>query len=283
MAAGPLLAASAQSTTTTTGTGPITIVNTVPAGAPAGSTTFAAAFAPTAVFPVPNIFYTIIDASGNIEAGYGTLTSATVLTRDFVIFAGVANTVAPFVPSLIGTPTGSFTNLAAGTANVYSNPSLLSQVTPYQQRFPNFTGNQQSSAQDGGITEDIMQGSFTGTITNGGAGTTGTVNYKVASNGEVQLSFPAALTNASAGTTSVMTGLPSYLANITTQNVIGLVVSNTATVLGLYVIAAGATPTSTGTITLQQSTGVSPIGFTGTFTTAVANGIPATVITYTLH
>src|SRR5271167_4229675 len=195
MAAGPLIAAAAQTTTTTTGTGSITIVNSVPAGAPSGSTTFAAAFAPGAVFPVPNIFYAIIDASGNIEAGYGTLTSATVLTRDFVIFSGTANLVAPYVPALLSTPTGGFVNLAAGTANVYSNPGLLSQVTPYQQRFPNFTGNASSSAQDGGITEDIMQGSFQGSITNGGVATVGTVNYKVSSNGEVFISFPAALTN----------------------------------------------------------------------------------------
>ena len=176
MAAGPLLAAAAQSTTTTTGTGTLTIANTVPSGASAGSTTFASAFAPTAVYPVPNIFYALIDASGNIEAGYGTLTAATTFTRDFVIFSGVANTTAPYVPAFVSTPTGGFVNLAAGTANLYSNPGLLSQITPYQQRFPNFTGNASSSAQDGGITEDIMQGSFQGTITNGGAGTAGTVN-----------------------------------------------------------------------------------------------------------
>ena len=282
MAAGPLIAAAAQTTTTTTGTGALTIANTVPAGAPAGSTTFAAAFAPTAVYPVANIFYTIIDASGNIEAGYGTLTSATNFTRDFVIFAGTANTVAPYVPALLSTPTGGFINLATGTANVYSNPSLLSQITPYQQRFPNFTGNQSSSAQDGGITEDIMQGSFTGSITNGGAGTNIVVNYKVNSAGQVSLTFPAT-TNSTAGTTVVLSQVPSYLTNVTTQNVIGLVVSNSATVLGLYVIAPGATPTSTGTITLQQSTGTSPIAFTGTFTTSVANGVPATTITYSLH
>jgi hypothetical protein len=279
MAAGPLIAAAAQTTTTTTGTGSITIVNSVPTGAPAGSTTFAAAFAPGAVFPVANIFYTIIDASGNIEAGYGTLTSATVLTRDFVIFSGVANTTAPYVPALVSNPTGSFINLAAGTANVYSNPSLNAQITPYQQRFPNFTGNASSSSQDGGITEDIMQGSFTGTITNGGAGTPGTVNYKVSSNGEVQLSFPAALTNNTAGTTVVMTGLPSYLCNVTTQTVPAVVVSNGVNVLGAVVIASGATPTSTGTITAQQTSA----GLTGTFTTSVANGIAATTIIYSLH
>ena len=278
MAAGPLIAAQAQTTTITTGTGALTIINTVPAGAPLGSTTFAAAFAPTAVYPVANIFYTVIDASGNIEAGYGTLTSATVLTRDFVIFAGTANTVAPYVPALLGTPTGGFVNLAAGTANVYSNPALLSQVTPYQQRFPNFTGNQSSSAQDGGITEDIMQGSFQGSITNGGVATVGTVNYKVSSNGLVTISFPAALTNATAGTTSILTLVPSYLSNVTAQTVPAVVVSNGANALGAVVVTAGATPTSTGTFTLQQGSTLS-----GTFTTSVANGFPTSSFQYSLH
>ena len=278
MAAGPLLAAAAQSTTTTTGTGTLTIANTVPSGAPAGSTTFASAFAPTAVYPVANIFYALIDASGNIEAGYGTLTAATTFTRDFVIFSGVANTTAPYVPAFISTPTGAFVNLATGTANLYSNPGLLSQITPYQQRFPNFTGNSSSSAQDGGITEDIMQGSFQGTITNGGTGTVGTVNYKVSSNGEVQISFPAALTNSTAGTTSVMTGVPSYLTNVTSQTVPAVVVSSAVNVLGAVVVAPGATPTSTGTFTLQQGSTLS-----GTFTTSVANGFPASTFNYSLH
>jgi hypothetical protein len=278
MAAGPLIAAAAQSTTTTTGTGTLTIVNTVPAGAPAGSTTFAAAFAPTAVYPVANIFYALIDTSGNIEAGYGTLTAATAFTRDFVIFAGAANLVAPYVPAFVSTPTGGFTNLAAGTANLYSNPGLLSQITPYQQRFPNFTGNASSSAQDGGITEDIMQGSFTGSITNGGTATTGTVNYKVSSNGIVTISFPAALTNATAGTTSILSGVPSYLCNVTSQTVNAVVVSSAANVLGAVVVAGGATPTSTGTFTLQQGATLS-----GTFTTGVANGFPASTFNYSLH
>src|SRR5271165_72650 len=220
MAAGPLLAAAAQTTTTTTGTGPLTIVNSVPAGAPAGSTTFAAAFSPGGAFPVPNIFYTIIDASGNIEAGYGTLTSATVLTRDFVIFSGTANTVAPYVPALISTPTGSFLNLASGTANVYSNPSLLSQVTPYQQRFPNFTGNASSSAQDGGITEDIMQGTFTGTLTDGVGTTAMTIKYKVSSNGVVQLQLPTTTVN-NTGTSLSITGVPAYLSNVISGNNVG--------------------------------------------------------------
>lgn len=285
MAAGPLLAGAAQTTSTTTGTGALTISNAVPAGAPAGSTTFAAAFAPAAVFPVPNIFYAIIDASGNIEAGYGTLTSATVLTRDFVIFSGVANNVAPYVPALIGTPTGSFINLAAGTANVYSNPSLLSQVTPYQQRFPNFTGNAQSSAQDGGITEDIMQGSFAGTLTDGTGTLAVTVNYKSASNGEIQFAIPAA-TFTAAGVTMSITGVPSYLCNVTSQAATCAVLGSATgaiTVPGLAVLAGGATPTSTGTLTFQQYSVVAT-GFTTAFTTNVAKGFAsAQTVTFGLH
>jgi hypothetical protein len=286
MAAGPLVAGAAQTTTTTTGTGPLTIVNTVPAGAPAGSTTFAAAFAPTAVFPVANIFYAIIDASGNIEAGYGTLTSATNLTRDFVIFAGVTNTVAPYVPALIGTATGSFTNLAAGTANVYSNPSLLSQVTPYQQRFPNFTGNNQSSAQDGGITEDIMQGQFSGTLTDGVGTTAVLINYKVSSNGEVQFQLPVGTVN-NTGTSLSITGVPSYLSNVTSQAVPCFVVGTAAggvTVPGIATLAGGATPTSTGTITFQQYTaGAFPAVFTAVFTASVNRGTIASILTFQLH
>jgi hypothetical protein len=276
MASGPLIAAQAQTTTTTTGTGPLTIVNTVPAAAPAGSTTFAAAFAPTGVFPVANVFYFIQDASGNLEAGYGTLTSATNLTRDFVIFSGVANNVAPFVPQFNSTPTSGFINLAAGTANVTSNPSVYAQISPYQARFPNMTGNSQSGT-DGGITEDIMSGSFTGTVTNGGAGTTGTIKYKVSSTGVVTISLSAALTNASAGTTSVVTGVPSFLTNVTAQLTPAVVVSNTANTLGAVLVAGGATPTSTGTFTLQQGAALS-----GTFTTGVANGLAAGSFSYSL-
>ena len=281
MAAGPLIAAAAQSTTTTTGTGTLTIANTVPAGAPAGSTTFAAVFAPTAVYPVANIFYALIDASSNIEAGYGTLTSATTFTRDFVIFAGTANNVAPYVPALLSTPTGSFINLAAGTANLYSNPGLLSQVTPYQQRFPNFTGNASSSAQDGGITEDIMSGSFSGTLNAGTATAVMTIKYKVSSNGEVQLFLPATAAVA-AGTTLTITGIPSYLSNVTTVAFPMLVVGGTGgqSVPGLGSLAGGASPTSTGTITISQlASGV----YSPTFTTAVSNGVSASVVTYSLY
>jgi hypothetical protein len=123
-----------------------------------------------------------------------------------------------------------------------------------------------------------MQGSFQGSITNGGVATVGTVNYKVSSNGLVTISFPAALTNATAGTTSVLTLVPSYLSNVTTQTVPAVVVSNGVNVLGAVVVTAGATPTSTGTFTLQQGSTLS-----GTFTTSVVNGFPTSSFQYSLH
>lgn len=275
MAGGPLIAAAAQSTSTTTGTGALTIANTVPAGAPAGSTTFAAAFAPTGVYPVANIFYVIQDAQSpnNYEAGYGTLTSATVLTRDFVIFSGQANAVAPYVPQFNQNPTASFLALAAGTANVYSNPALLSAFTPYQSRYPNFTGNS-TAGQDGGLTEDIMSGSFAGTLTDGGTGTVAvTVKYKVSSNGTAVLQIPAATATGN-GVTMSITGVPSFLCNATVANapcaVLGSA-SGAISVPGLAAVTPGATPQANGTIVFQQYSVVAT-GYTTVFTTAVAKG-----------
>lgn len=287
MASGPLVAAAAYTTSTTTGTGALTIANTVPAGAPAGSTTFAAAFAPTAVYPVPNVFYVIQDAQSpnNYEAGYGTLTSATNLTRDFVIFSGTVNAVAPYIPAFVQNPTASFLALAAGTANVYSNPGLLSQFTSQQARFPNFTGNA-SSGQDGGLTEDIMSGSFAGTLTDGGTGTVAvTVKYKVSSNGTVVLQIPTVATTAGSGVTMTITGVPSFLCNATVANapcaVLGSA-SGTISVPGLAAVTPGATPQATGSIVFQQYSVVAT-GFTTVFTTAVNKGFGFPVdITYSL-
>ncbi len=283
MASGPLIAAAAQSTTTTTGTGPITIVNTVPAGAPAGSTTFAAAFAPGAVFPVANVFYGIIDASGNIEAGYGTLTSATVLTRDFVIFSGVANSTAPFVPQFTQNPTASFVNLAAGTANVFSNPSLYAILGPYQARFPNFTGNAQSG-NDGGITEDIMSGTFAGNLSDGVATTAVTVKYKVTSAGIATMVIPAAVVN-NTGVVLNLTGVPAFLCNTTaTQAPCALLgsASGAITVPGLAVVTPGATPASAGTVSFLQYSVVAT-GFTTVMTASVNRGFAAaTAFSYPL-
>jgi hypothetical protein len=285
MAGGPLVAAAAQTTSTTTGTGALTIVNTVPAGAPAGSTTFAAAFAPTGVFPVSNIFYVIQDAQSpsNYEAGYGTLTSATNLTRDFVIFSGTVNTAVPPVPQFVQNPTASFLALAAGTANVYSNPNLLSQFTSQQARFPNFTGNAAAGI-DGGLTEDIMSGSFAGTLTDGTGTTAITVKYKVSSNGVAVLQIPAASVTA-AGTSMSITGVPSFLCNATVANAPCAVLGSSTgaiSVPGLAAVTPGATPQATGSIVFQQYSVVAT-GYTAAFTTAVAKGFGFPVdITYGL-
>jgi hypothetical protein len=193
-----------------------------------------------------------------------------------VIFSGVANTATNPVPQFVQNPTASFLALAAGTANVYSNPGLLSIFTAQQSRYPNFTGNS-TAGQDGGLTEDIMQGSFQGSITNGGTATVGTVNYKVSSAGQVSISFPASLTNSTAGTTSVLSNVPSFLCNVTTETVPAIVVSSGANVLGGVTITAGATPQATGTFTFLNGAAL------GAFTTGVANGAAAGSFTYVLH
>lgn len=285
MAGGPLVAAAAQSTTTTTGTGALTISNSVPSGAPAGSTTFASVFAPAAAYPVPNIFYVIADATGNYEAGYGTLTSATVLTRDFVIFSGIVNTAVPPVPQFTQNPTSSFLALAAGTANVYSNPGLLSQFTSQQARYPNFTGNSAAGI-DGGITEDIMSGTFSGTLTDGGTGTAAIiVKYKVTSNGTVNLQIPAATATGN-GTAMSITGVPAFLCGTTSAAAASGPVFGSAsgaiTVPAVALVAPGATPIATGTITFQQYSVVAT-GYTAAFTTAVAKGFSTAIeVTYSL-
>jgi len=270
--------AQAQDTTTTTGTGAITLANAVPTGAVAGSTTFAAALAPAGVYPVPNVFFAIIDGSGNIELAIGTLTSATNLTRDFCLFSGASQGVpsnsptylAPFAESGSGTPL----SFAAGTKNVYSNATLVAVTTPYWQKLPNLT-----NGSDGGISNDIMSGTFTATVNAGTATATGTVRYKISNDGQVQLQIPAAITATAVGTTLTITGIPAILSQVTVAPVPCIVTGGTGgqIVPGLASLAPGATPTSTGTITLSQlASGV----YSATFTTAVVNGVPAQTITY---
>jgi hypothetical protein len=277
---GMSVAAQAQDTTTTTGTGAITLANAVPTGAVAGSTTFAAALAPTGVYPVPNVFFAIIDGSGNIELAIGTLTSATNLTRDFCLFSGTAGAVTSnnptYVPAFVEAGSGGPLAFAAGTKNVYSNTQLIAATTPYWQKLPNLT-----NGSDGGITNDIMSGTFTATLNAGSATATGTVRYKVSSDGQLQLQLPA-LTATAVGTTLTITGVPATISNVTASPVPGFVVGTAAggiTVPGLFSLAPGATPTSTGTITLSQYAVVAT-GFTATFTTGVTNGIPAQTVTF---
>lgn len=265
MTTGTLVAALAQDTTTTTGTGAITLSGSVPAGSPTGTTTFAAAF--PAVYPQNNIFYYISDGT-NIEVGLGSLTGATTLTRDFVLLNQTSGAQ---------TVTGTHVNFASGTKNVYSNPNLFATTAALWERFPNQVGGA-----DGGYTEDLMSGTFTGVLTQSGATVNLPCRYKVSSSGLVTILFTATTQNTT-GTGITITGIPAFLCNLSaTQNVMGLVNSNGAVVLGNYQIAAGATPTTAGVITLQQSTGTSPIAFTSTFTQSVVNGVPATSITYPL-
>jgi hypothetical protein len=257
-----------QDTTTTTGTGAITLTNSVPVGAQSGSTTFAAAFAAAGSYPVPNIFYAIVDSSGNIEIGLGTLTSATNLTRDFVMFAG----------TLVGsvftqTPTGTHQNFAAGTKAVYSNPTVLANSVAAWQRAPNAQGTNPAGE---AFSEDIMSGTFTGVLTDGVGTTNLTIRYVVNSAGIVTFQIPAGTVN-NTGTSLSITGIPSYLSNVLATAVPCLVVGTAAggvTVPGIATLTPGATPTSTGSIVFQQYTaGAFPAVFTAVFTASVARGV----------
>lgn len=273
---GMSVAALAQDTTTTTGTGAITLANAVPTGAVAGSTTFAAALAPAGVYPVPNVFFAIIDGSGNIELAIGTLTSATNLTRDFCLFTGTAGAVTSnnptYVPAFVESGAGTPLAFAAGTKNVYSNPQLVATTTPYWQKLPNLT-----NGSDGGITNDVMSGTFTATVNAGTATATGTARYKISSDGQIQIQFPL-ITATAVGTTVTVTGIPAAISNVTASPVNCIVVSNNNAILGSASLAPGASPTATGVLTLSQYTSLTT-GYTPTFTTGQTNGIAAQTIT----
>lgn len=272
MTIGTLVANLVQDTTTTTGTGAITLTNAVPVGAPAGSTTFASAIAPTGVYPVNNVFYYISDGT-NVEAGIGTLTSATNLTRDFVLYS--ANT--PVIA--IGNQSGSAThiNFAAGTKNVYSNPNLFAQTVALWARVPNQVGGG-----DGGLTEDLMSGTFTANIVINAVNTPVVVRYKVSSSGICTLTFPQTTAN-QAGTGVTITGVPAFLCNLFgTINILGQIVVNSVVTIGNYVLAPGATPTTAGVITLQQAAGTAPFSWTSVWTASQPNGVAAGSIVYPL-
>jgi len=250
-----------QDTFTTTGTGTVTLTNAVPAGAQAGSTTFATQFTygGAVSYPVNNVFYYASDASGNFELGVGNLLSATSLQRVNVLYSSNA---------------GNLVNWVAGTKNIYSNPNLIlsSQGSWQRTLFSALPEN------------DVVSGSFTGTVNSGSTATTGTIYYKVDNAGRVTLTIPAAITGTAAGTTLTLTGIPAFLSNVTTKAV-PCFVTGTSTggvvVPGSGSIAGGAGPTSTGTLTLSQYTSLTT-GFSATFTTAVVTGLPAQDITWNL-
>lgn len=266
MTTGTLLAPAAVETSTTTGTGALTTSGSVPAGQPAGSTTFAAAFPTT--YPQNNIFYYVTDGT-NVEVGLGSLTAATTFSRDHILLvthSGVQDTA------------GQPVNFAAGTKTLYSNPSLLAATAALWQRFPNQIGGN-----DGGYTEDLMAGSFSGSLTDGVGTTAIVVRYKVSSSGIVTMFLPTTTVN-NTGTALSITGIPAFLSNVTTQASACLVTGTAAggvTVPGIASLGAGATPTSTGTITFQQYTaGAFPALFTAVFTASVVRGVVAQVLTF---
>ena len=260
MAIGTLVGAQVQDTTTSTGTGAITLANTVPAAAPAGSTTFAAQFAPTAVYPQGNVFYGITDGSGNIEIGLGTLTSATNLTRDYVLGSYTGGAIS----LTSATPQNTHVNFAAGTKQVYSNATLFATSVPYWGRIPDDNA--------ANIFQAIMSGTFIGTLTNV-ATTPVTMRYKVTNEGSVTISVPAAtvINNAATGPVTI-TGVPAFLTNVLTSTVstVGAVTFSGALSIGALQVTPGATPTSTGTFTLL---GGAALGSTVTTTTNC--GFPA--------
>lgn len=254
-----LVAVAAADTTTTTGTGNVTLSNVAQAITINGvqATTFNTAFTlgGTIAFPIANIGYQISDGV-NTETGLGTLTSATNLTRDVILASSNG---------------GRHVNFIAGTKTV------VSATTAWNSSAPTWTSVPPQTLPE----NDIQSGTFVGALTNGGAATNVTVRYKVDGSGKATLSFPTGSTNASAGTTVVMTGVPAFLSP-TSKSILCPIITNTVTALGMVTIAPAATVQGTGTITVLQSTGTSPIQMTGTFTTGVANGIAATDISYDL-
>lgn len=262
MAIGTLVGAQVQDTTTSTGTGAITLAGAVPAGAPAGSTTFAAQFGSTPQVAPGNTFYTIIDGSGNIECGLGTFNGTTTLTRDYIlgVYSGGSISVASQVQS------GGHINFAAGTKNVFSNTNLFAQSVAAWQRIPDDNA--------ANIFNAVMSGTFTSTLANTGTVAI-TVRFKITNEGLVVITIPAAtvVNNAATGPVTI-TGVPAFLCNALANSFssVGAVTFNGTSQVGCIQVNPGATPTSTGTFTLF---GQVAAALTSTVTTATNNGFQA--------
>jgi|SRR6266853_1103050 len=274
MGIGTLVGALVQDTTTTTGTGAITLANTVPSGAAPGSTTFATQFGAVAQTYPGNTFYAIVDGSGNIEVGLGTFNGTTTLTRDYVLGSYTGGLIS------LTTQTGGagFVNFAAGTKNVYSNANLFASSVAYWQRIPDDNA--------ANIFENVMSGTFTGTLTDGGTGTaTATITYKVTNEGCVVFQIPTFTTTAGSGTAMSITGIPAFLSNSSKAPGQTCVILGSASgaiyVPGYAVLTSGATPGSTGSLVFQQYSVVAT-GFTAVFTTAVNKGVLNSAVVYPL-
>lgn len=261
MGIGTLVGAQVQDTTTTTGTGPLTLAGAVPAGAPAGSTTFAQQFGTSAQTAPGNTFYAIIDGSGNIEVGLGTFNGSTTLTRDYVLGSYTGGQIA----LANATPGGTHVNFAAGTKNVYSNAALFAASVANWARIPDDNA--------ANIFNAVMAGTFVGVITNGGTQNV-TFRYKISNEGIVTITCltAASVTNAATGPVTV-TGIPAFLTNFNanpTWSSMGIITLNGSSAMGMLSIAPGASPTATGTATLLNS-----LALGTTVTTATAQGFPA--------
>jgi len=257
-----LVANAAADTTTTTGTGAVTLSGTAQAitinGAPA--TTFATAFtyAGTIAYPISGVGYQITDGT-NTETGTGTLTSATNLTRDMIIASSNG---------------GRHVNFIAGTKSVTSTPSWSSA-------FVNATSAPPQTLPE----NDVQSGTFSGVLTDGVGTTAIVIQYKVSGAGQVTMKLPTTTVN-NTGTTLSITGVPASLSPGAASAVPCLVTGTAAggvTVPGIASLAAGATVQGTGTITFQQYTAAAfPALFTATFTASVVRGVPAQTLTWDL-
>ena len=258
---GTLVGALCSDTTTTTGTGAITLAGVVPAGQPAGSTTFAQQFGTTPQVAPGNTFYAIVDGSGNIEVGLGTFNGSTTLTRDYILgtYSGglisLATQVAP----------GTHLNFAAGTKNVYSNVNLFASSVACWCRVPDDNA--------ANVFQDIMSGTFTGSLAINGVGATNIpMRYKVTNEGCVVVSCTTGTTVNQAQTTNVIiSAVPSFLSNVTaaTYSTVGAVTASGATSVGALLVSGGASPTATGQYQI-----VNGASLTGTVTTSTTNGLP---------
>src|SRR3974390_2914789 len=204
MAVGTLVGALVQDTTTTTGTGAITLAGVVPAGAAPGSTTFATQFGTTPQTAPGNTFYVITDGT-NFEIGLGTFNGSTTLTRDYILGSYTGS------PSLsTQTTSGDHVNFAAGTKSVFSNVNLFGTTVAVWQRIPDDNA--------ANIFQAVMSGTFTINVVQGGTTTPVTCRFKVSNEGMATLSFPAAITANGAAAVCTFTGIPAFLSHLAGNN-----------------------------------------------------------------
>lgn len=260
MGIGTLVGAQVQDTTTTVGTGPLTLAGAVPAGAQAGSTTFAQQFGAVAQTAPGNTFYAIIDGSGNIECGLGTFNGTTTLTRDYVLGAYTGGQIS--VANQNGG--GGHINFAAGTKNVYSNTALFAASVAAWQRIPDDNA--------ANIFNAVMSGTFSGNVVQGGVSTPYTATFKITNEGLCVINFNAAFTSNGAATTASLTGIPAFLSNVGVSRITSLnaVTVNAAQIIGALQIVAGATPTTAGTANLLSGPTLTSVTTTGTASGVVA-------------